>query len=191
MAPTHDILLQQTSLLASKIARCLVEATELAVVAVAELDTESVFVPIRSSTKTALVRDDGTHVDVSTLGLGEEDVVVANVHAVVIGVELSKLQLDALHVGNSSRVLNVPALVVACNTHPLACIGIALPHEVCGLLGESLTSRVPVLEGEQLVQDLVQDSSNDSTGLTVGAVLDGGSCAGGHIATLVESNVGL
>ena len=100
-----------------------------------------------------------TYVDVSAIAVSVELVVVSNVHAVVVGVESTQLEPHADNI-RPGAVLSAPTLVVARNGDPAVAVWVVPPHEGGRLLGEGLAGGGPVLEWEQLVQELVEDAAD-------------------------------
>lgn len=84
----------------------------------------------------------------------------ANVHAVIVGVESAQLQLHADNVRDGTVVLDGPSLVVAGSSNPPVAIRVVVVHQRCCLLREGLTSRVPVLEREELVENGIENPAN-------------------------------
>jgi hypothetical protein len=88
---------------------------------------------------------------------------VADVHAVVVGMKGAQIEPHAHHVRDATAVLDTPSLVVAGNCRPPSTIGVVLIHQSSCLLRERLTSRVPVLQREEPVEQFVQDPPNSLT----------------------------
>lgn len=88
----------------------------------------------------------GTYVDEPTVALGEELVGSGNVHALVVGVEKSKLKLDRVLTVDVGGVSDRKALVVAGCSLEAGRVGIPSHHLLGGLLGECLPSGIEVLD---------------------------------------------
>ena len=88
----------------------------------------------------------GTYVDEPTVALGEELVGSGNVHALVVGVEKSKLKLDRVLTVDVGGVSDREALVVASGGLEAGRVGIPSHHLLGGLLGECLPSGIEVLD---------------------------------------------
>ena len=88
----------------------------------------------------------GTYVDEPTVALGEELVGSGNVHALVVGVEKSKLKLDRVLTVDIGGVSDRKALVVAGCSLEAGRVGIPSHHLLGGLLGECLPSGIEVLD---------------------------------------------
>lgn len=88
----------------------------------------------------------GTYVDEPTVALGEELVGSGNVHALVVGVEESKLKLDRVLTVDVGGVSDRKALVVAGCSLEAGRVGIPSHHLLGGLLGECLPSGIEVLD---------------------------------------------
>jgi hypothetical protein len=91
-----------------------------------------------------LLRVVGTHVDEATVALGEELVGSGNVHALVVGVEKSKAELDRVLSVNVGGVGHREALVVAGGSLEFGRVGVLGHHLFGGLLSEGLASGVEV-----------------------------------------------
>lgn len=105
-----------------------------------------------------------THVNVSTITTSPERVLTTNVEAVVVSVERAHGELDTGDIGDSAAVGNVPLHVVAGSGDPAVSVGVPGPHGVDGGLGEGLTGGVPVVDGEQLVEEAAHGSGDGSSG---------------------------
>lgn len=88
----------------------------------------------------------GTYVDEPTVALSEELVGSRNVHALVVGVEKSKFELDRVLTVNVGGVSDRKALVVAGGGLEAGRVGIPSHHLLGGLLGEGLASGIEVLD---------------------------------------------
>jgi len=109
----------------------------------------------------------GTYVDEPTVALGEELVGSGNVHALVVGVEKSKLKLDRVLTVDVGGVSDRKALVVAGGGLETGRVGIPSHHLLGGLLGEGLPSGIEVLDVTNEFgsgADGLADDSADSCG---------------------------
>ena len=109
----------------------------------------------------------GTYVDEPTVALGEELVGSGNVHALVVGVEKSKLKLDRVLTVDVGGVSDRKALVVAGGGLETGRVGIPSHHLLGGLLGEGLPSGIVVLDVTNEFgsgADGLADDSADSCG---------------------------
>lgn len=87
-----------------------------------------------------------THVDETTVTLSEELVGSGNVHALVIGVEKSKAEINRALSVDVGGVSDREALVIAGGGLETGRIGVVGHHVLGSLLSEGLTSRIKVLD---------------------------------------------